>query len=159
MKAIDQCSIVHFACHGEIDGDPSKSRILLSDWETNPLSVVDISQKKLDQAEFAYISACNTATSKDFSLLDESIHMAAAFQLAGFPSVIGTLWRIEDQCSSVIAEIVYRKMLGDNGVLDIQKAAQSLHFALRETRDKYWKESRFKSCQPLLWAPYLYVGI
>ena len=40
MKDIDQYSIVHFACHGEIDGDPSKSRILLSDWETNPLSGV-----------------------------------------------------------------------------------------------------------------------
>lgn len=136
--------------------DPSKSRILLSDWETNPFSIVDISQKNL---EFAYISACNTATSKDFTLLDESIHIAAAFQLAGFPSVIGTLWIIDDQCSSVIANLVYRNMLTENGVLDIRKAAQSLHVALRETRDKYWEESRSKSSQPLLWAPYVHVGI
>jgi CHAT domain-containing protein len=43
METIELSSIAHFACHGVVDGDPSKSRMLFLDWETNPFSVVDVS--------------------------------------------------------------------------------------------------------------------
>ena len=159
MEHIEQCSIVHLACHGEVDADPSKSRIVLTDWDSNPFTVAEIAQKKLQQAELAYLSACHTATARNFSLLDESIHMAGAFQLAGFRSVIGTLWQIDDQSSSEIAEFVYRAMLTENDNLDVRRAAYGLHFALRELRDRCWNESRFQSSDPLKWAPYIHVGI
>ena len=107
LERIEQCSVAHFACHGEVDPDPSKSRILFSDWEIDSFSVADMAQRKLDQAELAYISACHAANNRNLQLLDESIHMAGAFQLAGFPTVIGTLWKIEDEHSAEVAKWVY----------------------------------------------------
>lgn len=77
--------------------------MLFSDWETDSFSVADMAEKALDNAELAYISACQAANSRNFKLLDESIHMAGAFQLAGFPTVVGTLWQIQDKHSAEIA--------------------------------------------------------
>ena len=158
LERIEQCSIVHFACHGEVDRDPSKSRILLSDWETNTFYVADMAQRRLDQAELAYISACYAANNRNFELQDESIHMAGAFQLAGFPSVIGTLWKIDDEHSAKVAKCVYGAMLVDNK-LDIRRAARGLHFAIRKVREQLLKESRYRTSDPLTWAPYIHVGV
>ena len=62
--------------------------------------------------------------------------MAGAFQLAGFPTVIGTMWQIPDRNSATVAEGVYRGMLVDEGELDVRKAACSLHFAIRKVRNE-----------------------
>jgi CHAT domain-containing protein len=40
-------------------------------------------------------------------LLDESIHLASAFQLAGFPHVIATLWQTGDSAAVQVAEDFY----------------------------------------------------
>ena len=134
VEKVGQCSIAHFACHGEVTLDPSKSRLLFSDWETRPFTVADMSEIKLDKAEFAYLSACHTAYNGNFALLDEGIHMAKAFQLAGFPTVVGTLWQIPDKDSAGVAKDVYRGMLNGNK-LEVLKAGKALHFAVRKVRD------------------------
>lgn len=152
-------SNVHFACHGEADLDPSKSRILLSDWEVNPFSVADIARIELDHVELAYISTCHAANNRNLKLLDESIHIGGAFQLAGFPSVIATLWQIDDKYSARVAEYVYNAMLIEDKGLDVGKAARGLHFAIRKIKEELWSESRFRTTQPLYWASYIYVGV
>jgi CHAT domain len=156
LEKIGQCSIAHFACHGEMDSDPSKSRILFSDWEIESFSVVDMAQRKLDKAELAYISACHVANNRNLQLLDESIHMTGAFQLAGFATVIGTLWGIEDEHSAEVAKWVHHAMLTGEGKLDCQNAARGLHFAIRKLRELFLKESRSKT---LRWGPYIHVGV
>ncbi|MCA2227374.1 CHAT domain-containing protein [Nonomuraea aurantiaca] len=47
----------------------------------------------IDDGYLAYLSACTTAFG-GVELLDESVHIASALQLAGFTHVIGTLWPI-----------------------------------------------------------------
>ncbi|GFF61845.1 hypothetical protein IFM51744_10810 [Aspergillus udagawae] len=93
LDCLERHQVVHFACHGESDArDPSKSLLLLSDWYRNPLTVSDIIRKRLNNSKLAYLSACKTASNLADSLLDEGIHIAAGFQMAGFQHVIGTLW-------------------------------------------------------------------
>ena len=159
LKALGQCSVAHFACHGVVDEDPSKSGILFSDWETDPFSVADVSRITLDNAELAYISACHAATSRNFGLLDESIHLAGAFQLAGFPTVVGTLWQIDDDHSATVAQYLYRTMLTQDNGLSIRQAAIGLHFALRNLREARLNEKKAKTSDPLTWAPYVHVGL
>jgi CHAT domain-containing protein len=156
LERIEQCSVAHFACHGEVNLDPSKSRLLFSDWETKSFFVADMAQKKLDQAELAYISACHTANNRNVQLLDESIHMAGAFQLAGFQTVIGTLWRIEDEHSVEVAKCVYHAILTAEDKLNIRNAARGLHFAIRKLRELLLKKSRSTTSGPVTWAPYRY---
>ena len=159
LKKLEKCSIAHFACHGETNPDPSKSRILFSDWEVNSSTVADMAGKALDHCELAYLSICHAANSQHLGLLDESIHIAGAFQLAGFPAVIGSLWHIADKRSSEVAICVYRAMLTNENKLDIRNIARGLHFAVREMRDKLLKESKYRTSDPLTWAPYLHVGV
>ncbi|MQY31867.1 CHAT domain-containing protein [Nocardia aurantia] len=70
---------------------------------TDPLTVAALAEIHLDHARLAYLSACETALTTDARLLDEAIHLASAFQLAGYPHVIGTLWTIADQTTVQIA--------------------------------------------------------
>ena len=158
LQALGLCSVAHFACHGEVDPDPSKSRLLLRDWESNSFSVGVIAQQNIQHARLAYISACQAATNHDLKLLNESIHLTSAFQLAGFPSVIGTLWQINDKRSIEISKFVYRALITEDGSFDFGNACAGLHFGIRSVREELYKEG-FRNSDPLTWAPYVHVGV
>lgn len=157
IEAIQHCSIIHFACHGEMDLNPSFSRILFTDWETDPFLVQDMNRANLGhEAQLAYLSACHAGSSKDMFLLDEAMHMTGACHLAGFPSVVGTLWQAMDEYAPLVAQDVYHAMLME-GTLNIREAARGLHFALR--RIKTLAEKPRRKDNPWAWAPYIYVGV
>ena len=81
-------SIVHIACYRRISKpDPSQSMLLLHDLQTAPLTVADFISMIIPHPKFTYLS-CSAATGRGTTLLDESIQLSAAFQLAGYPSVI-----------------------------------------------------------------------
>jgi hypothetical protein len=146
------CSIAHFACHGASHpSDPSRSLLLLHDHDRDPLTVASLATVDLAHAQLAYLSACRTAFTSATGLLDEAIHLVTAFQLAGFPHVIGTLWEISDQLAVDVAESVYVALRDSEGILDVSQAARALHHAIRDLRDQYPRS-------PALWAAYLHAG-
>ncbi|KAF8547416.1 hypothetical protein OG21DRAFT_1370187, partial [Imleria badia] len=55
------------------------------------------------------------------------IHLAAAMQFAGFRSVIGTMWAVDDEHANAIASKFYEYMLDESGRLDHTRAALALH--------------------------------
>ncbi|MFF0001452.1 CHAT domain-containing protein [Streptomyces avermitilis] len=87
--------------------DPSRSRLLLHDHQHDPFTVMALAPIRLDQAYLAFLSACETALTTDARLLDEAIHLASAFQLAGYPHVIGTLWSIADDAAFTLTKAFY----------------------------------------------------
>ncbi|MFI0483521.1 CHAT domain-containing protein [Actinomadura sp. 9N215] len=137
----------HFACHALSDPDrPSKSHLLLSDHENRPLTVMDIAALRLTDAKFAYLSACSTARAEG-PLADEAIHLASAFQLAGYRSVIATLWPTLDRPAARFAAGVY-DTIGRHGVT---AAAYALHVTTLRLRERYPRN-------PEVWAGYAHVG-
>ncbi|KAF3806940.1 hypothetical protein GCG54_00007192 [Colletotrichum gloeosporioides] len=91
-------------------------------------------QKLQDDSPFlAYLSACSTGASRLHDLADESVHLASAFQLAGFRHAIGTLWKIPDGFSVLVAESFY-EALGEQGFTETA-VCRSLHRATRNLRD------------------------
>jgi CHAT domain-containing protein len=153
MEIFPQLNVCHFACHGVSHPlDPSKSQLLLQDWKENPFFVDDILKLRLENSQFAYLSACSAADCQVENLLDEGITLASAFQLAGFPSVVGTLWPINDHWSVNIAEDVYRGMINGER-LDVGKSAAALNLAVRRLRDKLGGRGS------AVWVPYIHIGV
>jgi CHAT domain-containing protein len=152
LQRLPDCAIAHFACHGSTDpADPSQNRLLLHDHRTSPLTVAALAPVVLEHAQLCYLSACSTARLTDDRLPDEAIHLATAFQLAGFPHVIGTLWEIDDAIAVEIADAFYTALAGPNGALDPSHAASAIHQAARALRDRF-------PAAPYLWASHIHAG-
>ncbi|NGO48156.1 CHAT domain-containing tetratricopeptide repeat protein [Streptomyces ureilyticus] len=160
LDHLTSCSIAHFACHGTSHPtDPSKSRLLLHDHASDPLTVASLAPVRLGQAQLAYLSACRTAAIDTANLIDEAIHLTSAFQLAGFPHVVGTLWEIDDQIAVTIADAFYTHLRTPTGTLDTSRAAWALHQAVRDVRDGHDLPGGLDRTQsPFLWAAYLHAG-
>lgn len=147
--------IAHFSCHGHSDpSDPSRSRLLLLDHERDPFTIDSLGPVALDNAQLAYLSACSTGSPAAIGLLDESVHLASAFQIAGFPHVISTLWEIDDRLSVTIADDFYAHLRDEAGRLDTSRAAYAIHRAVRTAR--IGANGRIRN--PFLWASYVHVG-
>ena len=146
LREMKECSWAHFACHGIQDlSEPTKSALLLQDGN---LELSEIIKQPLPHAEFAFLSACQTATG-DKNLEGEAIHLAAGMLLAGYRSVIATMWSIMDQDGPKVADSVYAEMIKD-GKPDYTRAAHALHFAVKGLRE---------SGAPFLsWLPFVHFG-
>jgi len=149
---IDQSAIVHFGCHGLNDAlDPSQSRLLFHDHQSNPLTIGTLSSIRLAKAQLAYLSACDTAIQGSLDLIDEFIQLSTAFQLLGFPQVVGTLWEIMDDFAAEVARDFYSQLVTEDGGIDTSKAAQALHYATLNARSR-------APGAPSLWAAYTHAG-
>ncbi|MFD9098991.1 CHAT domain-containing protein [Streptomyces collinus] len=148
LDALSRAEVVHFACHGVFDPlAPSTSGLRLSD---GTMTVLDVSRLHLRGAELAYLSACSTAVS-GVGLMDESIHLTSALQLAGFRQVIGTLWPVHDLIACQVAEDVYARLAPASGGTHRIDGAAALHHAVGALRASHPN-------RPFLWASYVHIG-
>lgn len=137
---------VHISCHGHSDRtDPSASYLLVAGADKLPL--LEIAQRRID-GEFAFLSACSTGAS-GLALADESVHLAGAFQLAGYSHVIAAMWPIHDSVALKITREVYA--LISPGATSVDHAAAILHNAVLKVRERYPDE-------PVLWASFVHIG-
>ncbi|MFC0844258.1 CHAT domain-containing protein [Streptomyces noboritoensis] len=83
-------------------------------------------------------------------LADEFVNLATAFQLAGFRSVVATLWPVYDSHASDLARLFYAT-LGSPSDLTPDRAARALHEAVRHLRDRM-------PDRPDTWAAHLHSG-
>jgi hypothetical protein len=139
----------HFACHGWQDvTDPSAGALVLHD---GMLTIGEVGGLRLDHAELAFLSACETNVGGP-ALADEAITLATAFQLAGFRHVVGTLWRISDNLAPQAADHVYGLLTSPGGTgLSAAGTAMALDSAMRALRSE-------RPDAPWLWAPYVHIG-
>jgi hypothetical protein len=141
--------LAHFACHGTQDiTNPSTGHLCLHD---GPLAITEIAGLRLDTAELAYLSACETSVGS-VQLSNEAITLATAFRLAGYRHVIGTLWSISDVHAPKIARHVYRELKDPHtGGIVTDGAAAALDTAILTLRNS-------RRADPWLWASYVHIG-
>ena len=113
--------------------------------------VATLAHTRLPHAQLAYLSACRTARNDSVDLIDEGIHLTSAFQLAGFPHVIGTLWPIFDATAVRVAKDFYTRLESAPGMLDVNSSAQALHDSIQDLRHRYL-------VRPSCWAAYIHAG-
>jgi CHAT domain-containing protein len=149
VKGMKECNWAHFACHGvQKPLEPTKSEPLLHD---TPLALEEIVQLNLPKAEFAFLSACQTITGDD-SLSEEAAHIAGKFLLAGYRSVVATMWSIKDSIAPNVTDEFYARIMQGNSRPDSRNAAEALHFSVQKLRQD--NTVAFAS-----WVPFVHVGI
>ncbi|KAK7031990.1 CHAT domain-containing protein, partial [Favolaschia claudopus] len=145
-KVMRDCRWVHFACHGVQSSIPTESALLLAG---SSLTLSDIMQLELPNADLAFLSACETATGSS-ELQDEAVHLTAGMLLAGYRSVIGTMWTIQDNDAPQVARDVYAHLL-QTSPPDARQSAKALHLAVRNLQEEG------KSF--LRWVPFVHFGV
>ena len=149
LRHMKECSWIHLACHGIQDtANPIESAFHLID---NPLTLKEIMKQSFTHTELAVLSACQTAKG-DSKLPEEAIHLAAGMLMAGYRSVVGTMWSIRDDDAPIIAEKFYKYLIDEAGG-DSSGAAYALHNAVAHLRD-IRGENNFAS-----WVPFIHLGI
>lgn len=129
--------VIHLACHGSFEaGVPRFSRLLLAD---ENLFVNEIYNLDLD-ASLVTLSACQTGLGS-LTNGDEVEGMTRAFMRAGSPSVISSLWNVDDESTEILFSNFYQ--LKGNKMDRLRKAQ------LRLMEDYE---------HPLYWAPFVIFG-
>ncbi|MHA4818232.1 CHAT domain-containing protein [Streptomyces aculeolatus] len=142
--ALPDHEMVHLACHtGHGPDRDYESYLLLHDGK---LHQSDLLPTRTSRGGLAFLSACGTALSR-LDLPDESLNLLNGFHTAGFSQLIGSLWPVDDQATTRVADAFYSNLLPPARMT----AAAALHAATRTLRDR-------EPDRPSRWAAYLHVG-
>jgi CHAT domain-containing protein len=148
MKAMSESNWLHLACHGsQRQDEPTKSGLILEDGH---LTLEELIILNLPNAEFAFLSACQTTTGEE-TLSDEAVHIAGGMLLAGYRGVVATMWSIQDDLAPEVADDFYRRIMEHQERPDCRKAAEALHYSIQKLR---------KKGVPLTsWTPFVHLGV
>jgi CHAT domain-containing protein len=128
----------------------TESALLLA--RSSRLTLSNIIEQSLLNADLVFLSACQTATGSR-KLQDESVHLAASMLLAGYQGVIGTMWSIMDNDAPGVANDAYDHLLAATPP-DPTRAAEALHLAVRKLREQSGGKKSF-----LHWVPFIHFGV
>jgi CHAT domain-containing protein len=108
-ELLAQSNCVHFSCHGVFDfANPTQSALMLSEsLVTTPdgekirdlekcLTLGEIFTQDLRQCRLVTLSACETGLIDVSKQIDEYIGLPSGFLFAGSPSIVSTLWAVDD---------------------------------------------------------------
>jgi CHAT domain-containing protein len=147
-KGMERCNWLHLACHGiQKPIEPTKSALLLRDGH---LTLEEIVKLRLPKAEFAFLSACQTTTG-DEKLSEEAVHIAGGMLLAGYRSVVATMWSIQDELAPEVTDEFYARLIQDGERPDSRRAAEALHYSVEKLRQK--------DIPLISWIPFVHLGI
>ena len=141
--------IVHFACHGEFnDMQPMQSGLVLSKDTENDgyLQVHEIFGLNLKNSNLVILSACDTALSKIYSG-DDLVGLSRAFIYAGTPTLLATLWSVDDRSTYILMKDFYEYW--HNKGLDKIEALRRAQNSLKSIPDY---------SHPFYWAPFIIIG-
>lgn len=144
-------TILHFATHGTIqDGNPLFSSIAFSPekngMEDGLLHTLELFDMRLD-AQLAVLSACNTGKGK-IQRGEGIMSLARGFMYAGCPSIVMSLWAVDDAASATIMEEFYRQL----------SKGRSKDDALRTAKLAYLDGAEESKAHPYYWAAHVMIG-
>jgi CHAT domain-containing protein len=136
-------TVLHLAAHGVFrPDDPLFSALQLGD---GPLSTLDVFDLEL-RCSLVTLSACETALGVT-GAGDELMGLSRAFLYAGAPSLVLSLWKVEDRSTAALMDVFYRALRDGAG-----KAA-----ALRRAQLALLHDGAGHSA-PYFWAPFELIG-
>ncbi|MEW2400287.1 CHAT domain-containing protein [Streptomyces sp. NPDC046862] len=121
---------VHMACHAYLNWvQPNYSAIPLADGEF--LVAGELAGLNLSETRLVTLSACQSGMSFNEKAAGEYSGLAASLLRAGAPTVVATLWAVDDHASSLLMSRFYEELTGDAG----HEPAEALRHAQLWLRD------------------------
>jgi CHAT domain-containing protein/ankyrin repeat protein len=118
--ALADARIVHLATHGVLDAEsPADSYILLANGQR--LDIPTIATMDLSQTDLVVLSACETGIGKQGL---ELATLARAFALSNVPTVVASLWKVDDQSTAKLMTLFYREYQKNRDTVIAFAAAQ-----------------------------------
>lgn len=139
--------VLHLASHGVFDANrPLNSALLLSPEGNSDgrLTVSEIFDLELDEASMVTLSACQSGMSR-IRAGDEMMGLPRAFIYAGAPTVVASLWNVNDRATAILMENFYKNLK------DSEKAE-----ALRKAQLSMLKDPKYKKL--FYWAAFSLTG-
>jgi len=134
-----ESGLLHLAAHGKYNPvAPLNSLIALApdDEHDGWLTVGEVYGLDLQQANLVVLSACESQLG-DLSRGDELVGMTRAFIYAGTPTVIASLWTVEDQATAQLMEHFYTHLRAGMGKAAALRQAQ-LDIQAEYPNPYYW---------------------
>ncbi|TRU23956.1 MAG: tetratricopeptide repeat protein [Microcystis aeruginosa Ma_QC_B_20070730_S2] len=111
----------HFSCHGSFNpANPLESALFLANKE--PLTLGEIFELRLNKCRLVTLSACETGLIDLNSISDEYIGLPSGFLFAGSPSVVSSLWTVNDLSTSFLMIKLYEILFDENQQVSVPVA-------------------------------------
>ncbi|MCA1755840.1 MAG: CHAT domain-containing protein [Bacteroidales bacterium] len=144
--------VIHLAMHTLLnDSEPMYSRMVFdfnddgpNDGRLNTYEVYDI---PVEKSKMVVLSSCNTGSGQ-LKTGEGVLSLARGFFYSGSPTVIMSLWEVEDQSGSDIVKLFYKNL----------KRGYSKSKALRKARREYLGEAVQMRSHPYFWATLVIMG-
>ncbi len=146
-----QYQILHLGTHTEINNvSPLMSKFVLAKSHDSSqdgyLHAYEIYNMEL-RAELAVLTACETGIGKE-TTSEGALSIAHSFAYAGCPSIILSIWQIDEKSSSEIIEGFYKKL----------NSGASKSAALRAAKLEYLSNASVELSHPYFWSGLVLMG-
>jgi CHAT domain-containing protein/tetratricopeptide (TPR) repeat protein len=147
-QAFGSHSIVQLSTHGILNLEkPMQSRLLLSSGNTDGnLYLFEMLSMKV-RSPLVVLNACNTGTGK-LQVGEGIMSMSKALQFAGVPSLVTTLWPVDDRSSAKIMAYFYKNL----------RKGMDRRDALQTARNEYIDKVPLSVSSPYFWAGQVLIG-
>lgn len=150
-EAARDYTILHFATHFQVnDNQPLYAKLLFARdknaSEDGYLQTYEVMKMRLN-AEMAVLSACNTGLGR-LKRGEGLTGISRAFFQAGVPSVVVSLWNVDDASTATIMSDFYRYL----------RSGMDKRKALRCAKLNYMKKTGGEQSDPFYWAPFILLG-
>ena len=146
LKSAKDYDVLHLAIHGEADSTDRFTSKLIFNGTDSLLFTRDLYVAGL-KARLAILSACESGTG-EINKGEGTFSIARGFALVGVPSVVMSLWKVNDRITSEL-------------MVDLHKGLsvnQSVDVALALTKRKYLLESDQYTGHPYYWSAFVSLG-
>jgi len=149
VQAAPASEVLHLATHCRLDAqNPWESYIQLAQTDTSDgrWSVAEISGQSWTSMQLVTLSACESALGGARPGLEfESVAKAFSLAMEGPPSIVATLWPVEDESTKKLMVNFYKQLRN-------KPKSEALRLAQMElARSK-------KYAHPFFWAPFILIG-
>lgn len=145
LREAPKHGVIHLATHSVIDDEnPMNSHLLLGKGEKHDGTLHTHEIYDLDlNARLTVLSSCNSGVGKHESG-EGVMSLAHAFAYAGCPSIVMSLWEVDDKATAPLMAGFY-KQLAQN---------QPLDQAMRQAKLEYVKTHTKQQAAPFYWAAF-----